>query len=51
MGDQAEKLRKMIEKSQKKRSAFSEEKILRVDKGDARIIAISSGKGGVGKTS
>ncbi len=51
MADQAEKLRKMIEEAQKERDKEKDSSIEKFKKGDARIIAVSSGKGGVGKTS
>ncbi len=53
MADQAEKLRKMIEEAQKDREKdrANDIKENKFEKGDARIIAVSSGKGGVGKTS
>ncbi len=51
MVDQAQKLRQMIENSQKKRKGISENRHNdRLKSGDARIIAVASGKGGVGKT-
>lgn len=51
MVDQAEKLRQMIESAKKKRKKDSEDDALNpLKKGDARIIAVASGKGGVGKT-
>lgn len=50
MNDQAHKLRKLVENRQtaEQRDAFAEESFVRTPR--ARIIAITSGKGGVGKT-
>ncbi len=50
MEDQAQKLRKMIEEAKKSRQDSGEE-IKSLKNSDSRIIAVSSGKGGVGKTS
>ncbi len=51
MEDQAQKLRKMIEEAQKSRQDSDDEQIKALKDTDSRIIAVSSGKGGVGKTS
>lgn len=52
MADQAEKLRSMIESAKKRRGEKTKDfgKPSTLKFGDARIIAVSSGKGGVGKT-
>ncbi len=53
MNDQAQKLRDLINKSRKKREidqAIEQTPTEVIQKKDARIITVSSGKGGVGKT-
>lgn len=51
MQDQAQNLRKLIEDAKKRREQDGEELFAKASASDARIIAVSSGKGGVGKTS
>ncbi len=51
MKDQAQKLRNMIEEAQKNRREEERESLKSLKESDSRIIAFSSGKGGVGKTS
>ncbi len=46
MWDQAEKLRKMVQSSSGKKSSS----VIKADRTNARVITVTSGKGGVGKT-
>ncbi len=51
MEDQAQKLRKMIEEAKKSRQDADVDGLKALKDTDSRVIAVSSGKGGVGKTS
>ncbi len=51
MEDQAQKLRKMIEDAKKSRQDTDTDELKALKDTDSRVIAVSSGKGGVGKTS